>query len=328
MPVYIFYGQDTFSLREALAQLREALDTDGSLWANTVSLDGARLRPQELVEACQATPFLGQHRLVVVQGLLGRFQAEGRRRAQALGPWQGLADALTQMPPSTHLVLLEEGALEPANPLLASLRPLAQVREFAPLSGEELTRWLGRRCRRLGLRLSERAARLLLQLLGSDLWALAAELDKLAAYAGGEVVREADVRLLVTPAREASVFDLTAAVSEGRHRDALRLLRDLLAQGEEPLGLLALLHRQYRRLLVARYVSERGGNEQEAARELALPPWAARRALVQARRLPLPRLRAAYRLLVEADAAIKRGRLAPEVALETLVYDLAALPAA
>jgi len=47
--------------------------------------------------------------------------------------------------------------------------------------------------------------------------------------------------------------------------------------------------------------------------------------MVQARRLPLPRLRAAHRRLLEADAAIKRGRMTPEVALETLVYDLAAL---
>jgi len=328
VPVHVFYGPDTFSLREALDALRRQLDSDGSLWANTVVLDGARLRPQELLEACQAAPFLGQHRLVVVRGLLGRFQGEGRRRAQALGPWQSLADALAQMPPSTHLVLVEEGPLEASNPLLSLLRPHAQVREFPPVTGDDLTRWLARRCRALGLRLSDRAAKLLLQLLGNDLWALASELEKLAAYADGQMVREADVRLLVTPAREASVFDLTAAVAEGRPRDALRLLRGLLSQGEEPLGLLALLHRQYRRLLLARWLSERGAGEGEAARELGVPPWAARRTLVQARRLPLPRLRAAYRRLLETDAAIKRGRLTPEVALEALVYDLASLGAA
>ncbi|HXG42362.1 MAG TPA: DNA polymerase III subunit delta [Dehalococcoidia bacterium] len=327
MPLYIFYGQDTFSLREAVDQLRQRLDADGSLWANTVSLDGVRLRPQELLEACQATPFLGPHRLVLVRGLLGRFQGEGRRRPQALGPWQSLAEALPGMPASTHLVLVEEGPLDASNPLLSLLRPHAQVQEFSPISGQELTRWLARRCRHLGLRLSDRAAALLLQLLGNDLWALASELEKLAVYANGQMVREADVRLLVTPAREASVFDLTAAVSEGRHREALRLLRELLAQGEEPLVLLALLHRQHRRLLLARWLSERGAGEGEAARELGLPPWAARRAMVQARRLPLSRLRAAYRRLLEADAAIKRGKMAPEVALETLVYDLAALGA-
>jgi DNA polymerase-3 subunit delta len=327
MPLYLFYGQDSFSLREALDQLRARLDADGSLWTNTVALEGARLQPQELLAACQALPFLGPHRLVLVRGLLGRFQGERRRRPQALGPWQALAEALPQMPQSTHLVLVEEGPLDASNPLLSLLRPHAQVQEFAPISGQELTRWLARRCRSLGLRLSDRAAALLLQLLGNDLWALAAELEKLAAYAQGQTVREADVRLLVAPAREASVFDLTAAATEGRRQEALRLLRHLLSQGEEPLGLLALLHRQCRRLLLARYLLERGSGEGEAARELGLPPWAARRLLVQARRLPLPRLRAAYRRLLEADAAIKRGRLAPEVSLEALVYDLASLSA-
>ncbi len=321
MPLYVFWGQEPFSLREALQELRARLDEDGQLWANTVTLDGRRLRPQELMEVCDALPFLGRHRLVVVEGLLSRFQPEGGREPP-LGPWEELPQYVRRLPPHTHLVLVE-GELSPQNPLWRALRPLAQARHFSPPTGEELVRWLAQRAQRLGLRLTTKAARLLVELLGHDLWALASELEKLAVFARGETVREADVRQLVTAAREVGVFQMVDAASEGRREEALRVLRQLLAQGEEPLHLLALLQAHYRRLLLAQELLAQGASPQELSRELRLPRRALARVVAQARAHPLPRLRAVYRRLVETDAAIKRGKMGGELALESLLFDLA-----
>jgi len=323
MPLYVFWGQEPFSLREALQELRARLDEDGQLWANTVVFDGRRLRPQELMDACDALPFLGRHRLVMVEGLLSRFQPDGGREP-ALGPWEALPQYVRRLPPHTHLVLLE-GDLSPQNPLWRALRPLAQARHFRPPTGDELLRWLAQRSQRLGLRLTTKAARLLAELLGHDLWALASELEKLAVYARGETVREADVRRLVTAAREAGVFQMVDAASEGRGLEALRLLRQLLAQGEEPLHLLSLLQAHYRRLLLAQELLSRGAGPQELSRELRLPGRVLARVVAQARAHPLPRLRAVYRRLVETDAAIKRGKMGADLALESLVFELASL---
>lgn len=327
MPLYIFYGQDSFSLREALRELRASLDEDGSLMANTLVLEGRQVQPQELVSACSALPFLGAHRVVIVEGLLGRFQGEGRGRRAALGPWESFVQYAGQLPPHAHLVLVEEGTVERGNPLLQALAPHAQVREFRPLWPEEVTRWVVQRCQRMGLRLSPQAVALLADLLGNDLWALNSELEKLATYAGGEAVGEREVQLLVAPARELSVFALIDAAAEGEGEAALRLSRQLSAQGEAPLHLLALLARHYRRLLLARYLLERGASERELSQATGLPERPLRRLLRQARRYSLETLRAAYRRLLEADVAIKRGQVAEEVALEELVYDLARLPA-
>ncbi|MCJ7831145.1 MAG: DNA polymerase III subunit delta, partial [Dehalococcoidia bacterium] len=72
--LYIYHGEDEFSLREELAALKAGLDSDGMLASNTSQLDGGRLQPAELLAPCSTIPFLGSHRLVIVEGLLGRFE--------------------------------------------------------------------------------------------------------------------------------------------------------------------------------------------------------------------------------------------------------------
>jgi DNA polymerase III delta subunit len=73
--LYIYHGEDEFSLREELATLKAELDADGMLASNTSVLDGRQLQPGDLLAPSSTVPFLGSHRLVVAEGLLSRFEA-------------------------------------------------------------------------------------------------------------------------------------------------------------------------------------------------------------------------------------------------------------
>src|SRR3989304_6595813 len=93
--LYIFHGEDDFAQREELARIKAELDTDGMLVNNTTLLEGAQLRPDELAAVCNTVPFLSGRRLVIVEGLLGRFETPPARRRrgrrdessrEALGP--------------------------------------------------------------------------------------------------------------------------------------------------------------------------------------------------------------------------------------------------
>ena len=59
--------------------MKESLDSDGSLATNTTYLDAARSSPQEVIAACDTVPFLGEHRLILVDGLLSQATRRGRR---------------------------------------------------------------------------------------------------------------------------------------------------------------------------------------------------------------------------------------------------------
>lgn len=330
MPVYIFYGQDTFSLREELTRLRAQLDTDGMLASSTVVLDGATVTPPEVLTACQTLPFFGGRRLVVVEGLLSRFNRSGRApyRGQpgpALEPWRPLAEIATTMPPSTVLVLVDE-ALDPRNPLLRLLSPGATVRQFRPLRPGEVPTWLRQRAQALGLSITAGAVRLLAELAGNNLWALDSELKKLAAYSNGRPIQEEDVRAVAAAWQEAGIFTLVDAVVEGRVATALHHLRGLMATGATPTYILAMLARQYRLLVLAKEAGAAASRPEALAGQLGLSsPFLAERVSKQASRYTWRQLARAYQRLLEADVAIKQGVYSEETALEIMVGELANL---
>ncbi len=333
--IYVFYGKDEFGAHEALAALRRELDQDGFLDDNTTRVEGASAKPDELLLVCQTLPFLSARRLVVVEGLLGRFDTGGRpRRAgatrrrrgtdEALAKWEEFAAALKELPESTALVFLD-GDVTAGNPILALLKPLAQVREFPALKQAELAAWINQRAAHHGINLQARAVATLAALVGTQLRLLDSELQKLATFAGGRQVTEEDVRSLVSLAREPNVFALADAVIEGRAREAADLLQRLLADGEAPQRLLTMLARQYRQLLLTKEMLERRVRGPEISARLGAPGFVVQRLLRQAPAHRMGGLRQAYHKLLDADLSVKRGIFDDETALQLLVVELASL---
>ena len=332
--ITVLYGMDEFSAHEALEALKEELNSDDQLADNTLVVAGASARPDELLVQCQTLPFLSEHRLIVVRGLLGRFESaggrrRGRRRPQddKLGPWQPFVEALPELPETTAFVLLD-GEVHPQNPLLRALRPLAEVREFKPLPQAALAGWIGSRAQRHGVALEARAVAALAGLVGNQLWMLDSELQKLAVYANDRQVTEEDVRSLVSLAREPNVFAMADAVIEGRAGDAAKLLQRLLADGESPQRLLAMIARQYRLLLLTKELLEQRVRPPEISARLQVQGFVIQRLLKQAPGYTIERLRQAYRRLLEADLSVKRGVYDEETALLLLIFELAGARAA
>ncbi len=331
--LYVLYGRDDFSLREELARIKGELDSDGMLSSNTDVLDGREVSPEQLMTICDTLPFLSAHRLVVVEGLLKRFDrperprrgARGARgeRMEALERWLGLADYAQRMPNTTTLVLVDV-ELSADNPLLKALSSAGQVREFRPLRPGAILQWILERAQNQGIDISPAAARLLGDLVGNNLWVLASELEKLAAYAQGRRIEGADVRALVSEARQVNIFAMVDAIVERRAAVALRLLRQLTTAGAEGGYLLAMVVRQYRLIIQARELMTAGLPSQEIGQRLGVTSeFVLQRILDQAQRYSLSRLKAAYRRLLEADVGVKRGHYGEELALELLVHDLA-----
>jgi DNA polymerase-3 subunit delta len=331
--LYVLYGRDDFSLREELARIKGELDSDDTLSSNTDVLDGREVSPEQVMAICNTMPFLSEHRLVVVEGLLKRFDRPERPRrgaraarsgsTEALERWQGLADHVQHMPDTTTLVLVD-GELSGRNPLLDALKSVGQVREFRALRPGAVLQWILERAQSKGIDISPAAARLLADLVGNDLWLLASELEKLAAYAQGRRVEGADVRDLVSEARQVNIFAMVDAIVEKRGAVALRLLRQLRTAGAEGGYLLAMVVRQYRLIIQARELMTVGLATREIGQRLGMASeFVLQRILDQAQRYSLSRLKAAYRRLLEADVGVKRGHYDEELALELLVHDLA-----
>jgi DNA polymerase-3 subunit delta len=329
--LYILYGQDDFSLNQAVEKVKADLGDREMVATNTTSLEGQHLTLSELRSKCDAAPFLSSHRLVIVDGLLERFEVKqsrprsGRGKSgNGLGEWEGLASYIEQMPETTVLMLVDE-EVKGHNSLLKKLSPLAEVKTFPLLRGRDLKAWIQQRVKEEGGDITPQAVNLLAELIGGDLWAMNGEIQKLLLYSQERPIGEDDVGKLVSHVQEANIFALVDAVAEGRTELAQRILHRLYDDGVAPTYILVMITRQFRLIAQAKDL-ERGLSRLQIQDRLGLKSsYSLDKTLGQAKLYDFEGVKRAYDKLLETDSAIKTGKYSDKLALELLVTELACL---
>jgi len=328
--LYVLYGEDDFSRQQALDEIKSTIGDETALVTNTTVLEGQQATIDQLRTVAEAMPFLAERRLVIIQGLLERFESRTKagRRKKATGvssrqnEYQSLADYLVTVPDSTVLVLVD-GKISNKNPLLNSLLTKAKVKTFRLLDKEKLIQWINNRVAGRGGSISTAAAQLLERFVGGNLWIMASEIDKLVLFTGGQQVEADDVRRVVSYVQEASVFDLVDAILEFRGGVAEKLAEQLLQRGASPAYLLVMLTRQVRLVARVRELKNQRRSEAEIMGRLEMAsPFILRRTQEQASRYSMTRLKEVYHRLLETDLAIKTGRYNAELALNILIAEL------
>ncbi|MHB1417884.1 MAG: DNA polymerase III subunit delta [Chloroflexota bacterium] len=330
--LYLVHGDDDFRRSEWLAELKHTVSLDdGMAELNTVTLNGQRLTPDELQAACGAVPFLADKRLVVVEGLASRGESrqgkgQAAKRAKQDSAEQQMAQYLSQVPPTTDVVLVEDRPIPRTNVFATAVREgggrVVELRLPKPDSAE-LRQWIAQRARRRGAKMAPDAGDRLMAFVGNNLRLLDQEIDKLATYAGERPVTAEDVELLVGYTREASIFEMVDAFGRRDARRALVKLHELMDEGGAPTYLLFMIARQVRLLVQARDLLDRGLPPSALANELGVHSYVAQKIGDQARNFSLPALQALHQEILETDWAVKRGRLEPEAALDLFVASVA-----
>lgn len=327
--LYVLYGQDRFSIHRTMLNIKARLGDGEMLATNTTTLDGRNLTLSQLKNHCDAVPFLSAHRLVIVNGLLGRFETVEKRTQSSRGrpqsgpgEWEGFADYVSHMPPTTVLVLID-GDTKAQNPLLKQVSSLAEVSTFPALRGKELKAWIRQLVSEEGGTITQDAVDLLSELIGGDLWAMHGEIQKLTLYCQARNIGADDVRHLTTHAQEANMFALVDAVADGKTELAQRVLHRLYNDGAEPMHILAMITRQFRLIALATDLKPGLSRPQIQERLGLRSSYPVDKTLRQARAYDLSRVKRAYRKLLETDLAIKTGKYGERLALELMVTELA-----
>lgn len=305
---YLFTGDDDVKIDRARKRLAQRAAEEG---AALETLSGDASTPESFAAAVTSPSLLPGRRIILVESV-------ENWRAADVGP---AADALAA---------LAAGDLDATAVLICGKKPLKAIaegvaaaggeqREFKAPSSKELPAWVAEQARTLGVEIEPSAARLLVELVGepaknatavqkfSPKRRLLSELEKLAVMVGpGASISRDDVEAAACGEASAGVFALTDAAVAGNRAATVRIADQLVAAGEPPQRIVALLARAFGQAEHAAALAEcgRGG---EIAAELKLPPWLAGKVGDQARARGAVALREALIELARLDDAVKGG---------------------
>jgi DNA polymerase-3 subunit delta len=171
------------------------------------------------------------------------------------------------------------------------------------------------------------AAELLVERVGQPMGMLDQELAKVANSVGeNPLITVEDVARLVGRSKAANVFRIMDAIGDGRPAEALSILEELFVDGNEPLGIIAPLTFQLRKLATVARLTASGMPLGSAMDVVQVKSWENARINFekQLKHLGRRRLEKLSEWLAEINLGLKGGNPLPErVQVERLVVLLA-----
>jgi DNA polymerase III delta subunit len=259
---YLLHGPNALLVEERLAALRAELDPQGF---NTSTIDLQSTTLQEVAAACQAPPFFGGGRVLVLRNPVNPRRAPTASDDDApedvtVGKlaWTDIADALRAAPPANHIILRQDGTLASNHGAHKLAKELGwKIENFGIPRNGDLLAWVTERAASLGLDITHAAQERLLDLLYPLVWRnvkpdryemstpdprlIATELAKLASAAGDDAVDVPLVEELVEDRSGYKAFELNNVLFAGNTSRALVELEKMLDAGEPAERMLASL---------------------------------------------------------------------------------------
>lgn len=306
------FGEERYLRQQYRERLLKALLPEDDTM-NFARYEGKGVEEKEIIDLCETMPFFSDRRVVLLEDS-GFFKNK----------CELLPDYMKELPEYLYLVFVES-EVDKRSRMYKAVKGAGRVSEFAKQDEKSLMTWAAGLLGKEGKRITQRNMELLLSKTGTDMGNLRMELEKLITYTDGrDVITAEDIEEVCITNISNRIFDMVRAVTEKNQKRALDLYYDLLTLKEPPMRILFLLAKQFRQLLWAKQMSGEGASQSEIAQRLGIPAFAVRNTLNCARAYSTERLEEAVEDFVEAEEAVKTGRLGDVLSVELLIVKYSA----
>ena len=264
-----------------------------------------------VIDLAETLPFLAERRVIFISNS-GLFKSGGEKMAEYLAE-----------PNETTYFVFTESEIDKRSKLFKTVNSKGYAAEFAVQDEKTLKRWAAGVLGKEGKKITENTVQILLSKTGTDMENIQMELEKLICYClDREVITDKDVEAVCTTRISNHIFDMINAIADKQQKKALDLYYDLLALKEPPMRILFLIARQCNLLLQAKELKLKGHDQRSIASKIGVPPFAAGKYLAQASRFKTEKLRNAVAKCVEAEEAVKSGRMNDILSVEILIMSV------
>ena len=351
-------GTDDMRVKETALKLsRELAPADGGEFGTDI-IDGVAENADHCAQIIRATmdalqtlPFFGGEKLVWLKNANFLADTQVGKTNAALEGIESILDYVEKLPADVTF-LFSASAVDKRRSAWKRIQKIADLRMFdkpdTSKTGweDEVMPLVERRAREMGLTFEGDALEALVQLAGEDTRQLDSELDKLSLYVGerGRITIK-DVQLMVPLNRAGVIFEVGNAIGKRDLRRALELVRTLVFQGQNPIGiLLGAIVPRVRNLLLASDIITRhpkiprgyqgfiGALDRLPAHETAHLPkkkdgsgingYPIFLALNEAQKFTAEELRAALQGCLEANLKLVTTAIEPQLVLERLLISI------
>jgi DNA polymerase III delta subunit len=334
--IFLFYGEDDFSLRRKIDIWKTEFSKKYSAQAITI-VDGSEMGENEVIQSLQghlAPSLFASKKLLILKNVLPKKADQEKLSEFLLG--------LPESAPKDYFIVFWQGS-KPDGRLKFNKQfsALVTVQEFALPHGVQLNSWLKAMAKTMGAEISDQAVEKLAVFLGRDLgeekkaggrvierkeafdlWQAYSELSKLSSNTSN--ITPDLVAGLVKPKVPDSVFALTDNIASGNRTGAFQALENSLSSsaGDDKgafIKIVGLLSEQVRSLLNVSLLKQEGLSDADIAEKLGYSPGRVFILTKHSRNFSADKLKKLIMELSRIDYALKSSDANPHLLVDLFI---------
>lgn len=321
--IYLLYGREYYLIDNAIKNFKESLN-ESMIDFNLDIIDGREVFVDQLLSSIETLPFMDDKKIIIVKD----FELlKGKRKNFSEGDEKYFIDCLDNIPESTVLVFAVYGEIDKRKKIVKKIQEKGIIFNCDKISDMDLFKWTKRKFESFGVIIENSQVMYFIESQGyrdknSDktLSDLENEIIKISSFVGKENKVSNDIIDRLSQKKiENDIFKLIDYIGEKNSSFAIKILNDMISEGESVLGIFAMISRQFKIVLQVRSLHAKGATVNEICDKLSLRQFMVNKALKQSRNFSEEIIIDMLNFILENDFKIKNGLIKDTLAIEILV---------
>ena len=321
--IYLLYGREYYLIDNAIKNFKESLN-ESMIDFNLDVIDGKEVLLDQLLSSIETLPFMDDKKITIVKD----FELlKGKRKNFSEGDEKYFIDYLDNISESTVLVFIVYGEVDKRKKIVKKIQEKGIVFNCDKISDMDLFKWTKRKFESFGTIIDNSQVMYFIESQGyrdknSDktLSDLENEITKISSFVGKEnKVSNEIIDRLSQKKIENDIFKLIDYIGDKNSSSAIKILNDMIGEGESVLGIFAMISRQFKIVLQVRKLQIDGMSVNDICQKLSLRQFVVNKALKQSRNFSEGIIIDMLNFILENDFKIKNGLIKDTLAIEILV---------
>lgn len=315
---YYLWGEESYRIdREIKAVVDRMRDTYGE--EPELLLVDDELSPQQLLETLEYSPLFAMQRVVVLKR--PAFLDKAGRKAARARDYEKVLDSYFRQAQEGQVLIITSHEKAGTNPIVKMLEKQARVIACPRWAAQDIRTWveaeLAARGRQANPQLMDRLAQS-----GQDQYYLVNLIDKLCLMVPQGIIPVSALEDQIEVRSEIKIFSLIDGITARQSARALNAYHRLRQQGEDPIGILAMINRQMQTLVAVKNYHDKGFSKASIVEVTGQKEYTVRKMTEVSRNFSWNGLERIFSLLLDTDVGLKSSSTDSDMLMEMLLVDI------
>ena len=320
---YIFCGLDEELIKEGISLVVNNTVDKSLLDLNYIRLDGLTTTFDDIMNACETMPFMGDKKVVVVYRasfLKDKTDSAGTKT------YNDILKYLKDLPPYTVLImyyLFNDKRDTPKKSIkVKALDKVSKVVYFDKLKKDRYYKKVEEVFKEKGKEIGKIELRYFAEKVQNNFDIIRREADKLIAYTGDRVISKNDIDRLIANSSEDDIFDLIDFISQKKVEKALDLLYELLSKSDQHMLIISNIENNFKRLYEIKILVQSGARVNDISSKFKLPTFVCEKLMNQCSKFSVKQLQRLMEICLETENKIKTTGVDKNMEMELMIFNI------